>query len=308
MCVCVCVCHSIHRVAADQEEDDLVKRIILNLGTKGVVKNSDRELLPLAELRKLMLVKPFCLNFFLNRVEKNLRHWIQDTMKERPLLNTIYGPRQEQEEQQTQENVTNTNPAGNDDDDDDDDNNAVGRLNRARATLHAHGDDPLSESLELATQAIGTQPTPPKTASQKQKRAKASFYDKHEAATRLSFGDSQVDDIMDDSDDDDNSAAAHLSTLPSPVKSDSGSHSHSHSRRNKRKGRSSPTKKTQVKKYEGRRKWTQEEKRAIQQGIRELGKGKWAEIKDLYSVLLAERTSGQISVRPILSCPVLSCP
>jgi hypothetical protein len=276
-----------HRVAAAEEEDEQVKEMILKLGPKG--DKHEKKLLPLAELRKFMLVKPFSWQTLVERVEKNLRAWTKDTMEERPLLNLVYCGGLEEQRQVA---ATSPNPAaaaaG----------NAVGRLTRARTTLHAQGDDPLQESMDLANQAMGTQPpdaSPKISSSRKQRRAKASFYDKHEAATRLSFGDSQpIDDIIDGEDDDDDEdneqGAAHLSTLPSPVRSASGS-------RRKRKSRASPGKKTQQKKYEGRRRWTEEEKRAIKEGIRELGVGKWADIKAMYSVLLDERTSGQIKVR-----------
>jgi hypothetical protein len=54
--------------------------------------------------------------------------------------------------------------------------------------------------------------------------------------------------------------------------------------------------KSQIKKYEGRRRWTDEEKSAIKEGIRQLGKSKWAKIKELYGVILNDRTSMQIKV------------
>jgi hypothetical protein len=54
--------------------------------------------------------------------------------------------------------------------------------------------------------------------------------------------------------------------------------------------------KPQTKKYEGRRLWTDEEKSAIMEGIRQLGKSKWAGIKELYGVILNDRTSMQIKV------------
>ncbi|KAG7348490.1 hypothetical protein IV203_017195 [Nitzschia inconspicua] len=52
--------------------------------------------------------------------------------------------------------------------------------------------------------------------------------------------------------------------------------------------------KSQAKKYDGRRVWTEAETGAIKQGIAEFGWGKWAQIKDHYSVILRNRTSGQI--------------
>jgi hypothetical protein len=53
---------------------------------------------------------------------------------------------------------------------------------------------------------------------------------------------------------------------------------------------------SQVKKYEGNRGFTDEEKSAIKEGVRDLGLGKWARIKELYKEELQDRTSGQIKV------------
>ena len=55
-------------------------------------------------------------------------------------------------------------------------------------------------------------------------------------------------------------------------------------------------KKSQKKKYDGRRIWTDEEKDAIKEGMRMFGKGKWAAIKKQFSALLEDRTSSQIKV------------
>ena len=54
--------------------------------------------------------------------------------------------------------------------------------------------------------------------------------------------------------------------------------------------------KSQQKKYQGRRLWTEEEKLAVKRGCQELGIGRWAEIKTNYFSSLRDRTSGQIKV------------
>mmetsp|Transcript_9154 Transcript_9154/g.23194 ORF Transcript_9154/g.23194 Transcript_9154/m.23194 type:complete len:546 (-) Transcript_9154:2010-3647(-) len=53
-------------------------------------------------------------------------------------------------------------------------------------------------------------------------------------------------------------------------------------------------KKSQLKKYKGRRSWTDEEKNAIKDGARRLGIGNWAKIKEYHDEVLDMRTSGQI--------------
>jgi hypothetical protein len=52
--------------------------------------------------------------------------------------------------------------------------------------------------------------------------------------------------------------------------------------------------KKRTKAYEGRRIWSDDEKNAIKEGIKVIGVGKWADIKRRYSVLLGDRTGGQI--------------
>jgi hypothetical protein len=52
--------------------------------------------------------------------------------------------------------------------------------------------------------------------------------------------------------------------------------------------------KSQIKKYIGRRPWTDEEQRAVQKGIELFGKGQWAVIKDHFKEVLTDRTSMQI--------------
>jgi hypothetical protein len=52
--------------------------------------------------------------------------------------------------------------------------------------------------------------------------------------------------------------------------------------------------KSQKKCYTGRRSWTDEEKRAVQEGIRIFGVGYWSAMKNRFEEELADRTSGQI--------------
>ena len=59
-----------------------------------------------------------------------------------------------------------------------------------------------------------------------------------------------------------------------------------------------PTKerKSQTKTYEGRRRWSDEEKLAVKKGFHEKGRD-WVGIKNIYFSALKNRTSGQIKVR-----------
>jgi hypothetical protein len=72
-----------------------------------------------------------------------------------------------------------------------------------------------------------------------------------------------------------------------------------------RKATTSTTARTQVKKYAGRRVWTDKERAAIKRGLVRFGESKWADIKDKYHSVLADRTSVQIKVSACTTSIVL---
>lgn len=116
----------------------------------------------------------------------------------------------------------------------------------------------------------------PKVSSAKRKHPGSDLYNKKKSATQMRFDDDDDDEIPDPPEetllsDLPNRAAA--PTSPSPRKK---------------------VKKSQQKSYDGRRVWTDQEKQAVKQGIRDFGVGQWAEIKKRWKVVLKDRTSQQI--------------
>jgi hypothetical protein len=186
--------------------------------------------------------------------------WAQDAFED-PLLNDIYFP-------------------------DESEDGAVQQLRHARVALNQEGEDPLHDSIRLAS-TIGRSPSVPdrqssRHSSTKKKRPReGNLLRKKKTAKRLDFEDA-VEDELSESDED-----VVLSELPSRAIRVNPNPSPSPAAKPRR---------SQEKKYDGNRRWTDEEKHAIKEGIRELGVGKWAPIKDLYKVTLEDRTSQQIKV------------
>ena len=233
-----------------------------------------------------------------------LQYWVVDVFEHRPILQKVYNAGQELPREEEQENRGPTqrdscfspgssrrHPLA----DQSQRNRArersdqTERLHRAREALAA-GVDPLRESVAIA-EAVGRRPrsnertSSQQGSSQKRRRpAGSAFYDKKKSSKALTFDDSEEDDSIEDSEDDQRGRPS----LTSPPK-----------RRvvvKKRRLSSDGVLLSQAKKYEGRRKWSDEEKRAIREGIRTFGLGKWAIIKEEYDIILRDRTSGQIKV------------
>jgi hypothetical protein len=236
--------------------------------------DGSNELRSVGVLREVMENYPYNLLKIQKRLCRSLLVWTQDVF-ETPVLRHHVVPR--------------------------DKTDRVGRLRRARAVLQAEGEDPLEESLALAEGLAGLKRSPasiiPERAysryssspKRRRKLTPGALLRKKETATRLAFDDDDedYDDELSEPGDDHN---ANLSELPRRRAIRVGSP------RNLASRTPSPNKTSQKKMYDGRRLWTDEQKTAIKEGMRQLGKGKWADIKQLYKVLLSDRTSGQIKV------------
>ena len=116
----------------------------------------------------------------------------------------------------------------------------------------------------------------------KSRKRKGTYLEKKKSAKRLGFNSDDEGEIVEDPDDQEEKAV-----LKSPKKMSKAAASPSPGRK---------LRKSQMKKYEGRRTWTDAEVGAIKQGIAEFGWGKWAQIKEHYKAILKDRTSGQIKV------------
>jgi hypothetical protein len=185
--------------------------------------------------------------------------WTQDAFED-PVLSDIYFP-----------------------DESEDEDVAVQQLRLARVALNQQGDDPLHDSIRLASTIGFSQsvhdhrPSSGHSSSQRKRPREGNLLHKKRTATRLDFEDAADDELSEPDEDVSPSRVIRVHQRPSP----------------------SPAKKprrSQQKKYEGNRRWTDEEKHAVKEGIREKGVSKWAEIKELYKVILEDRTSQQIKV------------
>ena len=124
------------------------------------------------------------------------------------------------------------------------------------------------------------------------------MYKKRKTATRLTFNNSQEEEEEVNSDDPNGDGTYRLSRLPRRGATSAGDEESDEEEYtpSKKKAR-----KSQEKKYQGKRPWSDEEKKALIEGIRTVGLSKWAKIKEKYDVLFHLRTSGQIKVSLVLS-------
>lgn len=170
------------------------------------------------------------------------------------------------------------------------------RLQDSRARLNEQVVDPLPHAIAIAEKARRLRNSTSLDddiddidevleKKQKHRKRRGNFLDKKKSATKINFNNSDDDDDEEEhiEDPEDNGDGAVL-TSPKKIAKTAASTS-------PRKWR-----KSQTKKYEGNRIWTESETTAIKQGIAEFGWGKWAQIKDQYKIILKDRTSGQIKV------------
>jgi hypothetical protein len=118
----------------------------------------------------------------------------------------------------------------------------------------------------------------------KSRKRKGGILDLKESAERLDFSNVDEDENLEEPEEEEDNDEA---VLPTPEKI---------ARIASPKSSGKKARKSQMKKYEGRRTWTEAETSAIKQGIEEFGWGKWALIKEHYKAILKDRTSGQIKV------------
>jgi len=255
--------------------------------------------------------KPMSYAFILNRVNKLIRSWACKVF-ERPKLAEVY--LLNNNDSAAAADAAMTSEANNKSEIDY--ARALRRLQRSRARLEDHVEDPLPDVVLAATRAKRKR-TKQKNQSEDEKndeegsdsssqverikhkknkhylspseskRARMSpqgrgkLLEKKKTATRLGFtleeeeesDDENIEDLEED-------VLPQVKQRASAVKSPS----------------SIKQKKSQQKTYEGRRLWTDVEKNTVIEGIQNFGLGKWAEIKKNNSVILRNRTSGQIKV------------
>lgn len=178
---------------------------------------------------------------------------------------------------------------------------ALQRLQLSRERLNSHVEDPLASTVVAAATAkrkrrtesendddrdddtsVGDRAFTGRTKKIKKKqqtkspRVQKTMFEKKKSATRLNFTPEKENDI-DSVEDSMGETLPDVKERPNIVSL--------YPRR---------TLKSQEKKYEGRRFWTDDEKNAIIEGVKYFGLGRWADIKKKYSEELEFRTSGQI--------------
>jgi len=204
-------------------------------------------------------------------------------------------------------------PGDDDDEDDDDDDestsnrkpaavvtkkSAIGNMRKARESLGRGTVDPLPESLKAAAQASkrrqrrdsdedesSTEKPAPKR-QQNKKKDHDSKYKRKASAKTLTFDDTDSDEDISENEgreEEENVRSVNLSALPK-----ARARSPARKPKKERSSLSSPPKK--------RRRFTDDEIRAIRKGVRTLGAGHWAEIKGLFPEILKNRTNVQIKV------------
>lgn len=279
----------------ENEEDATVQEALWQL-----LNENKSQFRSLRDLKPAFQHKPFCFSLFLNKTNTLLQMWAEVTL-EAPLLTHVYFPQDDKDEIVKQQPIQ-----------------ALQQLRRARVALNESGDDPLQDAIRLASTAGGRPPeseddnendkeqasSPPLRRSTRNKSAGSggsALYRKKRSATRMQFTPQDDEELL--SEPGEENVAVGLSELPT--------HPPPHSSRRGGDALSSDgsaykrPRKSQEKSYQGRRQFTDEEKRAIREGIRAKGLGKWAEIKNEYQVILNDRTSQQIKVSCCCCCCIV---
>lgn len=167
----------------------------------------------------------------------------------------------------------------------------IEHMRRARKTLFERADDPFPESYETAAGAakhkrgskrtVQEEGSPPQGSPPPAKRSRGRFYEKKQTAAKVQFSsESSIDDEEEEVE------SIHMSDLP---------------QRSEALNRNalSPRRKSESQNYEStrqRKRFTEEEKRAIREGVLKHGEGRWATIKSDYAFILNNRSNVQIKV------------
>lgn len=264
-----------NRSAYQEEKDETVKDQFVR---KIFQTSEDEEATPqpcpnlrtMGELREAFGEKPFNFSRFDVRIDGLMVEWC-DTLFDEPRLNPFYFP----------DEVTDQDPV-----------QILNNLRDKRRTLRDTGLDPLEDTIRLA-EAVADRPDTATARDPPDARRASTMYQRKKSAVQLRFDESEEEDV--DSEDPTRDRTRHLSKVPTPRGSPMRKR---HSVGSEDGGDGTPSRKksrkSQQKKYEGRRQWSDDEKNAVAEGIRKFGIGNWARIKDHYNVLFSMRTSGQI--------------
>jgi Myb-like DNA-binding domain len=277
------------------EEDGVVQdQFFRKIFEKGNDDETPPPLKTIGELRDAFSDKPFNFDRFDDRIDLLMGEWCAECFNE-PRLAPFYFPDHPEQVPETDSTTGAANSPQNRIE-------VMNDLRTKRRNLRNTGEDPLQDSLRLAgllsgqltvaaaaaaaaaSAAATTSRDPPDS------RRASSLYRQKRSATQLQFDDDDDEEEIESDDPNGDGGTHQLSSLPvrGALNITEGEEGGDDTPRRSKK------RKSQQKKYEGKRPWHEEEKTAIIEGIRRHGKGNWAEIKKDYDVLFAMRTSGQI--------------
>ncbi len=270
-----CVCGTWRRDVMASDEDKEIKTALAFLLEKDRASfKSAKELHAIFGDRK----RPYSFDRLVERTNRMMREWA-DAVFDTPKLAALYV--HDEDKRMV--------------------SNAMERLHRSRARLDESVKDPLPNVVAAAARAKRRSQTSVNdedsnddgddvdTLEPLQKRRRRSrsrlggrLIEPKESAVQLAFSqeDSDEEEIEEPNDD--------VEVLPSTGKEPLQARNNMSPKKKQAKSQQKP--------YEGKRNWTLEEKNAIKEGIKVCGRGNWAMIKERFSRILADRTSGQIKV------------
>jgi hypothetical protein len=237
------------------------------------------------ELQALLSKRPFDLSYVSNKLENLLQRWARDIFQKPTLTRLGYNPvadneeliqddESEQEEEEEALPAVEAQPAQqiNDQDVDENEENDVPPARRPKRARDQ--DDSYLAILKSARKNLHNDGKDPmqEILANAAKAVGGTIYDKKPSSRQVQFDDSETEDEQ----------GVQLSDLPARAKIT----------RNKQ---SSP--KASPRMPGTRKKFTEQEKRAIRQGVKKRGEGKWSEIKSEYAEILKDRTAVNIKVR-----------
>lgn len=268
-----------YREVMESEEDESVKTAL------GFLLEKDRKSFkPLKELQAILLDgrRPYSYDRLIERTDRLVQVWAEIVF-DVPTLAGLYVHAEDKRME----------------------SRAMDRLHRSRARLDDSVIDPLPEMVAAAARAkrglsqssthredgndefYDAQEPPIQGTKRRRSRSRhgGRLLEPKKSAVQLAFTQEEEGDGDDIEESEDEEVLPSVERRPL------------HSRGNRPSLTSRKRTRSQQKKYEGKRSWTDDEKNAIKEGILMCGKGNWALIKERFSEILDLRTSGQIKVR-----------
>jgi hypothetical protein len=280
-------------VEKDFINDDQARQALEKLLVRGKPGTATRSggvsLVSGQELQAILNKRPFDLSYISNKLESLLQRWARDVF-EKPILTRLgYNPvegdeevdfhpiqddESEEEEEEKAQPAVETQPPRQVVDENVDENEENELPPARRPKRKCDQDDSYLATLKSARKNLHNDGKDPmqEILANAAKAVGGTIFDKKPSAKQVQFDDSDSEE----------EEGVQLSDLPARAKV---------TRNNKSPPKASP------KKPGKRKKFTEQEKRAIRQGVGKHGEGKWSEIKSEYAEILKDRTTVNIKVR-----------